>query len=558
MTQQSAKEAYIEYFRTRGLLREVVEILPLKVARHNGKRRTDKDLKPLVESIRKQAEDIGIAGKLFERFLGLTLDGLLEGTSPRALANHVQAHADRVRRRIYAVPNSLDKAHDALRALVEVDDWRTDQEYDAFVLLSGEISKSQISREIDKWKKDAKHHEAEGRASQTAIFWNSLDNFEDIDGVSRYRFREHFHFAEFASAFSEVESMFESNIAPAVAGMSEMRDIHGSSELKVVCYELWLASRSARLCNRIENAVSLALENVAVLQSPEGWWADTDVLVESNNSDITRRPRYLPSAYLTALCTINLLKLSIKDSERESGILGARWLLPRQNVDGSWSRERIAGNRIEYQPGIFVTVLVLEALIRSGISNIQHSIDSGMQWLLGQQQDFGTWDDEGFPTPFMTVLVLELSRLRQTYHAALNHYQSICRGFMFRSRRLIMEDNANSRRLAVIACYHGLEAFLYSLLSHPSINVPIFMNKSDKTIGMREALREFESHVQKAANTTQAVLNRNSLDRLAYLRDQIVHKAIDVTESECKGLVFDAQEFVEKYSLQVFHFDVLS
>ena len=562
MTKQSTKELYINYFRTQELLRYVVDILPLTLMSSKGKRRTDIEIEPLIESIHNQAKNINLNKKLFEQFLGITLEGLLKGNNPKALANHVRSHATMIHREICAIPNSLDKAYDALRALVEVDDWKSDQEYDAFVLLSDELPESIISREINKWKKDAKWHETERGHTlpPTSVFWVSLDFHDDIDGISRYRFREHFNFGEFEAAFSEVESMFEANIAPAVAGMSEMRDIHGSSELQIVSYELWLASRSAKLCDRIQDSISLALENISALQSPEGWWADTNVLIESNKGDFTKKPGYLPSTYITALCTLDLLKLSVKDSQIKSGVLGARWFLSKQNADGSWSREKITKDGIRYESEVFITILALEALIRSGMSNIEHTVDLGIRWLLSQQEKFGTWNDEGFPFPFMTVIVLELLKLKDSHPLVLDHYQSVSRGFILRSKRLLLEDNANSRRLAVIASYHGLEAFLYSVLSHPSINIPVFNKKGDKTIGMKDALDQFQTYLQqkKLIKPTEAVLCRNSLDRLAYLRNQIVHKAIDVPESECRGLINDAQRFVAKYSLQIFNFNVLS
>lgn len=126
--------------------------------------------------------------------------------------------------------------------------------------------------------------------------------------------------------------------------------------------------------------------------------------------------------------------------------------------------------------------------------------------------------------------------------------------------QLPLEDNAGSRQLAIIAAYHGLEAFLYSVLSQPSINIPIFDKKGNKTIGMKKALDEFQAHLRQNAviKSTESASYRNSLDRLGYLRDQIVHKAVNVTELECHHLVEDASKFAIKYSLQMFGFDILS
>jgi hypothetical protein len=43
---------------------------------------------------------------------------------------------------------------------------------------------------------------------------------------------------------------------------------------------------------------------------------------------------------------------------------------------------------------------------------------------------------------------------------------------------------------------------------------------------------------------------------LAYLRDEIVHKCIDITQSTCRPLIDDAFKFIGKYSLEIFGFDI--
>jgi hypothetical protein len=562
MSEQTTKALYVEYFRMQELLWQVQNRLPLVFMHVRGRKPTDAEVRPLVEAIRGLARDLNLDQKLFEKFLGVTIEGLSKGTVAKALSNYVRSHCDTIRRKICSMPNSLDKARDALRALVEVEGLKSDQVYDAFVLLAKELPSELISREIQNWKEDAKQHEEKMQLHfiPTNIFWVSEDFHGDIDGISRYRFREHFNFGEFESAFSEVESEFEANIATAAAGMAGiMRDIHGSGELPGLAYVLWLASRSPKLSNRIRDSVSLALNNIVNLQSPEGWWADVSIMVESASSDLPKKREYLPSIYITALCSLDLLKLSIQDSYKQAGLLGARWLLSKQNADGSWSRMKVTKDGINYEPAIFTTVLALESIIRSGIKNVEHSVDSGIKWIVKQQDDFGTWDDEGFPFPFMTVVILELLELRDTHPAMLNLYQSMSRGFLQRSAQLSLEDSADSRRLAIIAAHHGIEAFLYSVLTHPSINILIF-KKDNTTIGMKRALDEFEGYLKRQGSIKHnAVLShRNSLDRLKYLRDQIVHKAIGIAESDCHPLIEDALRFTREYSLQVFSFDVLS
>lgn len=561
MDKETTKSIYIKYFQTRELLGLVDNTLPLTFLGFTNKKRMNIKLEPLIQSIRSQAQNTNLNKKLLEKFLGVTIDGLMGGKRPKALSNFVRSDCDRLYRVICSIPNTVDKAYDALHAFVEVEGWRGDQVYDAFVLLSNELSPILISREIQNWKEESKRHEAELNRhliSPRNIFWVSADFHDDIDGISRYRFREHFDFGEFEAAFSEVESMFEANIAPAAAGMAEMKEMHGSSELQALAFELWLTSRSPSLSNRIRDSINLASNNIAKLQSPEGWWTDTNILMQYTRPG--RKRRYLPGIHITALCSLDLLKLSFQDSHKESGLLGAQWLLSKQNADGSWSHEKFIKDKIECEPEIFTTLLALEVLVRSGIRNVKHSINSGIEWILKQQDTFGTWNDEGFPFPFMTVIILELLRLKENYTGVLGHYQSVSKGFLRRSVQLSLEDNTSSRQLAIIATYHGLEAFLYSILSQPSINIPIFNKKGNNTIGMKKALDKFQAYLRQNAiiESTEAVSYRNSLDRLGYLRDQIVHKAVNVTELECHHLVDDAFKFTIKYSLQIFGFDILS
>ena len=49
---------------------------------------------------------------------------------------------------------------------------------------------------------------------------------------------------------------------------------------------------------------------------------------------------------------------------------------------------------------------------------------------------------------------------------------------------------------------------------------------------------------------------RNSLDQLAYLRDQIVHKGIDVSQKDCRALIDDVFEFESKYSNEIFKYNI--
>jgi hypothetical protein len=167
------------------------------------------------------------------------------------------------------------------------------------------------------------------------------------------------------------------------------------------------------------------------------------------------------------------------------------------------------------------------------------------------------WDDEGFPFPFMTVLVLEFLRIKDSLSKRLDPFLSMSRDFLNKSVQLSVEENPNSYRLAIIAAFQGIEAFLYSVLSHPSVNIKVF-EKADKTIGMRRALTQFQTYLQHRGEIkpNEVVAYRNSLDTLAYLRDQVVHKGIDVTPSICQPLIDDAIRFVARYCFKIFGYSI--
>jgi hypothetical protein len=555
------KQIYIEYFETKELLRLTINVLPFIILEQKSKNIKSRQLDRFMQSLIDKVDTCGIDQKSFDRILKITKEELLKDNRPRMLFEYLRSHMKYIYQKICKIPNSRDKAYDCMRGFVEFDGLKDDQVYDALVLLSDEVGRDLIQSEVKKWKKEAKEHLEDVHLNKVApsdIFWVSLDFHEDIDGISRYRFREYFNIGEFEDTFAEVETMLELNIAPAASGMASMKDIYGSSDLQGLTYSLWLVSRSTRLTNKLRDSINLALTNIRILQSPDGWWSDINILFQSNET-MSNKPIYLPSIHITALCSLVLLKLSIQDTQFQTGRLGAKWLLSKQNADGSWSRQNISNKKIVYEPDVFTTLLTLEVLIRSRLPDINYSINMGVDWLMKQQERFGIWEDKVFPFPFLTIITLEILKFKDQYPAVLDHYQSVCKGFLLRSNQLSLEDNSDSRRLAMIAAYHGLEAFLYSILSHHDVNIPIFSPKGGMTIGMRDAIEKFQVFLQnkKIIKSGDVLSFRNSLDRLAYLRDQIVHKAINVSTSDCLPLIEDSIKFVKKYSLLIFNFDIL-
>jgi hypothetical protein len=307
--------------------------------------------------------------------------------------------------------------------------------------------------------------------------------------------------------------------------------------------------------------INIILRRISIEQDPNGFWPSLTIKKPAGRDPETLIEKYdpVPDTHLTALCSLLLLKLSNSDNLRQKGKSGAKWLLEKQESEGYWVIESMGRKNHLPKPDIFTTVIALNALARSQIENINHSMSQGIEWLKEQQNELGLWDDNGFPFPFLTVITLEFFQTKEYYKQELTNFQFLSKGFLKRSIQFSLEEDSNSQQLAIISAFHGIEAFLYSILSHETINVKIFKDK-EKTIGYRKALIEFQNFLQNKGEIkkNEVLPYRNSLDRLAYLRDQIVHKGLIINKTESYPLIKDAQKFLSLFSLKVFNFDVFA
>lgn len=280
-------------------------------------------------------------------------------------------------------PISLNKAKEYLLGLISAYNPRyySDQIYDAILLLKDEVPSNVINKIKEDWKSDTlrlfKRPRAELMLSK--IFWTSSLEYEQLDAISRYRFKNHFSFKRFEFAFKEVEEQLEDMI---------LETRHSS----LGSYDLWLISRSQILADKLAG-IDIKLKGYIIDQHEDGYWRNKN-----------RLDKITPNLFNTALITSNLLKLSPSRALRHSGVKGAKWILTRQDPDGSWSIETREGRK---EPDIFITILCLEILKRCGFENSEDVIKKGENWILSQQTSTGMWVDEHLPFPFLTVLVLE-------------------------------------------------------------------------------------------------------------------------------------------------------
>jgi hypothetical protein len=151
----------------------------------------------------------------------------------------------------------------------------------------------------------------------------------------------------------------------------------------------------------------------------------------------------------------------------------------------------------------------------------------------------------------MTVQVIEYLEGARPPFRNLGDYLVIARDFVLRAQEVAFENNPNAWRLSIVIAFQGMEAFLYACLEHPTINVPIFEgNNRNRTIGLRKALYNIEEKLQSHGQLSEdePVPRRNQIDRLAYLRDEVVHKGAAVSREDARRLTEEAERFMNRLS----------
>ncbi|MFZ5817127.1 MAG: prenyltransferase/squalene oxidase repeat-containing protein [Bacillota bacterium] len=449
-----------------------------------------------------------------------------------------------------ALPAGPAKAREALQAYVEWDVRQSDQVYDAMVLLEGSLPPMTVEKEVADWKQQLRAHEADLRRDthgSAAIFWRSRDNNEIIDAISRYRFMEHFQIGEFPTVMREIEYTVGSALLNGLSGFEALSvAINGDRHLLPSTTALFLASRSAGLCARIRHFIEIALVRLAHQQFLNGDYTDYVHTIKEGGRTVGAS-----STYLTAMAAVCLLRLARQQWQRECGVKAVKWLVRQQRGEGYWVAIEDGQER---PPDLMTTVLALEAIKLSGDKGLSHSQTLGERWLTSAQRPTGEWGgtDNWPPYPFETVLVLEYLSRKAILPDAVNNYLKVARGFLGRASELALEDDLNAWRLSLVIGYQALEAFLYGILTQPSINAEVFRNK-DQTIGGRKALDTLEEYLKRSGILPQhdQLPCRSDLNRLAHLRDEVIHKAVGIPAEECQELLASLRTFVRQISVTI-------
>jgi hypothetical protein len=463
----------------------------------------------------------------------------------------------RLERLLAAAPPSFEKSRSFLRALVaEREDGDPDQVLEGVALLREEVPETTVQEIASSWREEQQRSN-----SRSSIFWTSDDDMERYDALSRYRFQEVFSVGGFSAAFEEVEHAAQEALI---------------EEAKTSAFTLWLVSRSRRLTGRIAHAVSLALKTVTGYLDPRGCWRSWDEMRIDSSS--RPAPAGESSAWMTAISAYALVRLSETDEQADAAARAARWLLDHQGGDGCWVEDRINSRNlsgraallrqraretrhrkaVESEPSLATTLVAMDVLQRTGLVDARLALSKAERWVLSRQAPSGEWLAETLPWPLETILAVEYDLSRGRPSPAKDHFLEMGVGFLRRAPRLVAEKNPASRRLAIIAAAQGLEAVLYSILQR--VGRDPWLPKGQRTKGLRAALDELRDHLHSIGEVggSETLKFSQSLTTLAYYRDEVVHKAAEISDQLARELVEDALRFAEKYGRLILGYDVLT
>jgi len=472
--------------------------------------------------------------------LGPMVRALRSGEAPSEYINkEISDLSEANRGRLREVPAGLDKAKGYLLAYLDLARVEADAaSCEAMCLLQEEVSDALIADVVREWK-EAVRSARESNALSPDIFWSSRDHEDEADAVSYYRFLDTFDVGEFPKTVQEIEEMFREVLMMPATWV-------------VAAQTLWLASRSARLLAGVRPFAQRALADVCRVQGAEGWWPRLQ-------QDFRQEDR--PSNWTTAYACVAIFRTSRDQTQLEQAREGARWLAQQQEPGGAWRHAPADDDAYARREELHTTLMACEAIEHLDPERYRSTLATAKRWISDQQSPLGFWEGEPpLSPPAMTVQVIEYLEGRLRPSRSLSDYQSIARDFVVRAQESALENNPNAWRLAVVVSFQGLEAFLYACLEHETINVPIFEGtEGNRTIGLRKALRKLEESLQRVGTLAagQHVQRRNHIDRLIYLRNEVVHKGASVSGNDARMLTDQAARFVEDISAEVFGFSLL-
>jgi hypothetical protein len=531
-------------------LRRDSELGQLLLANHVLRGEEELSASEIVARIVGEAEGAGLA----EEAVGTALTQfIVNPAKPDALSpllEVLKARHEQIYEELGGIPPSIEKARERLRA-VSRDPGHGETGYEAHVFLAEEIEESAVERIATEWREDWLEHRKQPREpfldSQT--FWVSRDNEDLFDDLARYRFYERFELGEFTTLFSEVARGIGEGLLHTAAtldpfGLYRGPELHSHAAAR----SIWLISRTQGLPLLLDDVMKLVLRGLCHGQSPDGSWPS------ALQSDRPEARSHLPDTIATAAACISIFKMSTSDSQRVQAARGINWLLEHQEPDGHWAERGV--DELRGWP-LLSTALALEAIVRSGRSDVDRALARAGDWLIAAQDRAGAWLERSLPHPLLSVVVLEALTLWESRPPSPSEELALARALMNRSAQLSSEDSAESRQLAVVAAHAAIETFMYAVLQHPTVGVRVL--ERNRTIGLRPALTKLQESYQANGTIGRAARlpDQGGVDRLAYLRDEVVHKGLRVSAPDIVGPMSQSQRFIRYVSGETLGYDLL-
>lgn len=385
------------------------------------------------------------------------------------------------------------------------------------------------------------------------IFWTSGDFREQDDCFQFLVFAERFRPSGFEQVTEAATRLMESWVIETVGEEAFQAESVAIGLGSVIPLRFWPLIEIPETCHAIRPVVDMALRSLIVHQHPNGFWVhpsarETETGVTAASPEATAAATCLLAAYGRRPPANAALEKSIS------------WLLSNQHHDGYWT-ERVADGPGE--PSILATCLAIRALLRMNATDVRDPVQRGTQWLLTQQSASGDWGSgESLVVPREeTLLVLNTlseSRSLLARSQAQSEYLDVGLSLAERALEHLADKDVTSLQIAVLLAFQAAEAFLYSCLV--TVNHNVFKSGQNETIGFAKALTRLEGHLRSTGELRpgDVLEGRSDLERLKYLRDQVVHKAIVVHLSDARPAVQAGTDLIRRFCAKFHGFEPLN
>jgi hypothetical protein len=292
---------------------------------------------------------------------------------------------------------------------------------------------------------------------------------------------------------------------------------------------------------RLYHTLLPLIELLASRQHTDGFWAD--------------RQRGVAQVRGTAMATLGLQRLG--DDKRHEVVRRAVLSLCAHRLE-SGALPRVAGQQ---NGDVLATALGMEAMRRSSMADeLLHILTAGDEWLISAQTGLGVWQAQPFRDDFVTAVVLEYLDGRPSVLPQVDGFFLMARELFRRAEEFQSEGGINNRRLGAIATVHAIEMFLYGVFeARDDLGLSAYRNNGVDTLGPREALGAFQEALQRhnLLSSTRHLSFRDQLQSLISRRDNIIHRAHEVSADELKTGMAAARKFIGKYGAELVSLDLL-